>query len=185
MAAAGLFSVDTFMSKLDGKGSLARRNKFFVEITPPGSLQSNYTAGSIEFLVKTATFPGRTFGTANYRHAGKYSLEVPYEVTEDMVTLGFVGTNDLSARKFWYNWLEHIQSIKKYNMTYYKNFIGTVTIKTYKEHSDPSNDPPSHIVKLMEAWPKAMSAIELGWENAEEVDFTVDIGYSYWETNAN
>tara|TARA_B100000029_G_scaffold339340_1_gene331534 strand:+ start:281 stop:841 length:561 start_codon:yes stop_codon:yes gene_type:complete len=182
---ASHFSIDTFMSKLDNKGSLARRNRFTVEIIPPSRLRTNYPAGSIEFLVKTATFPGRSFGTADFRHAGKYRLEVPYEVTEEAVSLTFLGTGDWAARKFWYNWSEHIQSIKSYNMSYYKDFIGTITIKTYKDHEDPKNDPPSHVVKLMEAWPKAISAIELGWENAEEVDFTVDIGYSYWETNAN
>jgi hypothetical protein len=33
------FAVSEFMSKVDSKGSLARRNRFTVEITPPNSLQ--------------------------------------------------------------------------------------------------------------------------------------------------
>ena len=38
--AASIFAVSDFMSKLDNKGSYAKRNRFTVEITKPISLAS-------------------------------------------------------------------------------------------------------------------------------------------------
>jgi len=174
------FEVSEFLSKIDAKGSLARRNRFSVEITPPDSLVSDVNSADIEFLIKTVSFPSRSFGTSNYRYGGKFGLEVPYEMTEEPVAITFQGTNDWSARKFWYDWLEHIQSINSYNMQYYKSYIGTVKISVYNETQEVATHP-THKVALMEAWPKTISSIDLGWENSELVDFSVDITYSWWE----
>jgi hypothetical protein len=101
-------------------------------------------------------------------------------MTEEPVAITFQGTNDWSARKFWYDWLEHIQSINSYNMQYYKNFIGTVKISVYDETQQNASQP-RHKVCLHEAWPKTISAITLGWDNSELVDFEIDIVYSWWE----
>ena len=106
-------------------------------------------------------------------------LEIPYEVTEEPVSITFLGTNDWKARKFWYDWHEHIQANGSWNMRYYKDFIGTVSISVYNEDSQTAGTP-THKVVLHECWPKTIGAIELGWESGELVDFTVDVGYSWW-----
>ena len=54
-----------------------------------------------------------------------------------------------------------------------------VKISVYNE-TEQDTTSPTHQVTLHEAWPKTISAIELGWESAELVDFTIDIGYSWW-----
>ena len=69
-------------------------------------------------------------------------------------------------------------------MTYYKKFIGTITISVYDEEEIDAMTP-RHKVKLHECWPKTIGAIELGWESAEVVDFTVDIAYSWWTQDQN
>ena len=173
------FAITDFMSKLDALGSYAKRNRFTVEIIPPDSLKTTVQASTIEFLVKAITFPARSFGSTVYRSGGKFGLEVPYEVTEENVSITFLGTNDWQARQFWYDWHEHIQSNSSYNMQYYSKFIGTVTISCYNEEKDEAKSP-SHKVTLHECWPKTIGAIELGWESGELVDFTVDVGYSWW-----
>ena len=173
------FAITDFMAKLDGLGSYAKRNRFTVEIIPPATLVTSVPVASIEFLVKSISLPSRSFGSTTYRSGGKFGLEVPYEVTEEPVTINFLGTNDWTARKFWYDWHEHIQSNSSYNMQYYKSFIGTVTISCYNEEEQQATQP-THKVTLHECWPKTIGAIELGWESGELVDFTVDIGYSWW-----
>ena len=174
------FAISNFMSKVDNLGSYAKRNRFTVEIVPPDSLKTTVQAATIEFLVKAISFPGRSFGSTTYRSGGKYGLEVPYEVTEEPVAITFLGTNDWSPRTFWYDWFEHIQSTDSYNMQYYKEYVGTITISVYNETSAKAENP-THKVKLFECWPKTLSAIELGWESAEVIDFSVDIAYSWWE----
>ena len=173
------FEVSEFMAKIDAKGSLAKRNRFSVEIKPPNTLVSDVNPADIEFLIKTVQFPGRSFGTANYRYGGKFGLEVPYEMTEEPIDFTFLGTNDWSARSFWNDWISHIQSTNSYNMNYYREFIGTVKISVYNE-TEQDTTSPTHQVTLHEAWPKTISAIELGWESTELVDFEVDVAYSWW-----
>ena len=173
------FAISDFMSKVDNLGSYAKRNRFTVQIIEPDSLVTDVPASQIEFLIKAVSFPSRSFGSTTYRRGGKFGLEVPYEVTEENVTITFLGTNDWKARKFWYDWHEHIQSNSSYNMTYYSKFIGTITISVYSEESKEATSP-THKVTLHECWPKTISAIELGWESGELVDFTIDINYSWW-----
>ena len=174
------FAITDFMSKLDNLGGYAKRNRFTVQIIAPETLNSEVPASQIEFLVKAISFPGRSFGSTTFRSGGKYGLEVPYEVTEEPVGITFLGTNDWSPRTFWYDWFEHIQSTDSYNMQYYKEYVGTITISVYNETSAKAENP-THKVKLFECWPKTLSAIELGWESAEVIDFSVDIAYSWWE----
>jgi hypothetical protein len=179
MAGPARFAISDFMSKVDGLGSYAKRNRFTVEIIPPGLLNTNVQVADIEFLIKSVSLPSRSFGTTTYRSGGKFSLEVPYEMTEEPISITFLGTNDWSARKFWYDWIDHIQSVDSYNMQYYKDFIGTVTISVYDEESQNA-DSPTHKVTLHEAWPKTISGIDLGWESSELVDFSIDIVYNWW-----
>ena len=177
------FAITDFMAKLDGLGSYAKRNRFTVQIIPPETLVSEVQASDIEFLIKAVSFPSRTFGSTVYRSGGKFGLEVPYEVTEEDVSIVFLGTNDWKARKFWYDWHEYIQSNSSYNMQYYNKFIGTIAISVYNEESQVAggtSGSPTHKVTLHECWPKTIGAIELGWESGELVDFTVDIAYSWW-----
>ena len=66
-------------------------------------------------------------------------------------------------------------------MEYYEKFVGTVVISHYRDdESDINPTKAAYQVTLHEAWPKGMSAIEVGWENAEFQDFDIDIQYSWW-----
>ncbi len=175
------FSIDEFMARVDNLGGPAKRNKFSVEVHPPKSMQKRQLADEIEFLAMNVSLPAKTLAMTEYRYGGKFSLSVPYEVTLEPVTIKVMNTNDQSPRIFWNQWFNHIQNFDTYNMQYYEKFVGTVAIHMYlddEEAVDPSKS--SHHVTLHEAFPKGMSAIEVGWENSEFQDFDVDIQYSWW-----
>ena len=175
------FDVTNFMSKVNNLKGIARKDRFSVEITPPTSLISDVEASTISFLAKTVSFPAKSFGSTTYRSGGRFGLEVPYETTTEPVSLTMLNTNDHTPRKFWNNWFEHIQSMDSYNMQYYKKFIGTIKISCYDEKEPhPNPQRASYQVTLHEAWPKTISAIELGWENSDLADFDIDIAYSWW-----
>ena len=92
-----------------------------------------------------------------------------------------MNTGNHAPRIFWNDWFGHIQNTTTYNMQYYEKFIGTVVISHYlddEEAIDPSK--ASYQVTLHEAYPKGMSAIEVGWESTEFQDFDVDMQYSWW-----
>ena len=179
------FSIDSFMSRVDNLGGPAKRNKFSVEVTPPTSMRTSVTADSINFLAKAVAFPAKTLAMTEYRYGGKFSLSVPYETTLEPVTINVMNTNDQSPRIFWNQWFNHIQNFTTYNMEYFEKFVGTVSLHMYLddvEFLDPSKS--SYHVTLHEAYPKGMSAIEVGWENTEFQDFDIDIQYSWWTASS-
>ena len=178
------FTIHQFMSKVENLGGIARKNRFSVEITPPRSLNSEVESGTINFLAKTVSFPARTLGTTTYRSGGRFALTVPYETTYEPVGITMLNTNNQAPRIFWTDWLEHIQGMNSYNMQYYKKFIGTVKIMNFSEDQVFQEAPSANYeVTLHEAYPKGMSAIEVGWENAELQDFEIDMQYSWWEAS--
>ena len=178
------FSVNEFMSKADNLGSLARKNKFSVEIIAPKALTGSpqraqkisgtVKADTIEFLVSAASLPGKSYSTTTHRMYG-FGLEVPYEAQYEPVQLTFHNTNDYSPRTFFEDWMANIARIQSYNMHYYKDFISTVKIHAYDD-----NNIKRYSCELVESYPKSMSAIEVGWDGVEVQTFTVDIMYSWW-----
>ena len=179
------FSIDNFMSRVDNLGGPAKRNKFSVEVTPPLTMSTSVTADSINFLAKAVSFPAKTLAMTEYRYGGKFSLSVPYEITLEPVTINVMNTGNQAPRIFWNQWFNHIQNFETYNMQYYEKFVGTVSLHMYlddQEAIDPSKS--SYHVTLHEAFPKGMSAIEVGWENTEFQDFDVDIQYSWWTASS-
>ena len=175
------FSIDEFMARVDNLGGPVKSNKFSVEVTPPISMRSQVTADTINFLAMNVSLPGKTLATTEYRYGGQFSLSVPYEITLEPVTIKVMNTGNHTPRIFWNDWFNHIHNFTTYNMEYYEKFVGTVSLHMYlddQETIDPSNS--SYHVTLHEAFPKGMSAIEVGWENTEFQDFDIDIQYSWW-----
>jgi len=182
-----MFLPSEFMAKVDNLGSLARKHKFTIQIIEPSALlnaRSEYgTGGSvsgsvnpskIEFLASAASLPGKSFATTTHRMYG-FGLDVPYEASYEPVQLTFMNTNDYSPRTFFEDWMANIARIKSYNMHYYNDFISTVNISAYDDLDDKKYE-----CKLIESWPKSMSAIEMGWDGQDVQTFTVDIQYSWW-----
>ena len=179
--AARDFSVSNFMARVDALGGPVKKNRFSVEVTPPTSMMSTITADTINFLAKAVSFPAKTLAGTEFRYAGKYQIKVPYETTYENVAITLLNTGNYAPRKFWDNWFNHIQNNNSKNMQYYDNFVGSVTISHYRdedENIDPSK--AAYQVTLHEAYPKTMSAIEVGWEAGEFQDFDIDIQYSWW-----
>ena len=179
--AARDFSVSNFMARVDGLGGPVRKNRFSVEVTPPTSMVSSITGTSVDFLAKAVSFPAKTLGGTEFRYAGKYSIKVPYETTYENVAITLLNTGNYSPRKFWNNWFNHIQNNNSKNMQYYDKFVGSVTISHYLDDEESINPTrAAHRVTLHNAWPITMNAIEMTWENAELMDFQIDLNYTYW-----
>ena len=183
------FLPSEFMQKTDNLGSLARKNKFTVEIISPKALTTGLSAhaqskaqavsGSvnpdkIEFLASAASLPGKSYSTTTHRMYG-FGLQVPYEAQYEPVQLTFLNTNDYSPRTFFEDWMANIARIGSYNMHYYNDFISTVKIHAYDD-----NNEKRYSCELVESYPKSLGAIEMSWDGTDVQTFTVDIMYSWW-----
>lgn len=184
---SGDFEPMRFMSKVENLGGIARKNRFAVEITPPSTLNSTVQAGTINFLAKTVSMPARSFGSTTYRSGGRFALDVPYETTYEPVGITMLNTADHAPRRFWSEWFDHIQGthgrVGSYNMQYYKKFTGSIKISYYREEDLLQIPGVGYEITLHDAWPKTLSAIELGWENSDLSEFDIDITYSRWTSS--
>ena len=169
-----------FFAKVDNKGSLAKANKFSVQVIPPTTMYSEVPRGSIDFLCHTAEFPGMTLASTEDR---LYGVEIakPYATTFEAVTLTFYVTNDFSTKIFFEDWMRHIQLPKSKNMRYYNDFIGSVEIYHYAEHIvTPAPGMHTYRTFLTEAWPITIQEHELNWESSEMMEIQVQISYRDW-----
>ena len=174
------FSPSDFMSSVEEMGGLSRRWKYSVSITPPNSLRSSVGVGKIDFLALTISMPGKTTATTEQMIYG-ISKTVPYNTTYEPVLLTMLNPNDWSTRKFWDEWLDHIQNPSSKNTSYYKSMIGQIEISHYDEETteiNPSN--AKYTVVLEEAWPERMGPYALGWENSDFGNFEISIRYKEW-----
>jgi len=174
------FSPNDFMTKMEEMGGLSRRWKYSVSITPPRSLNSTVGAGKIDFLALSVSMPEKALATTEQRIYG-INKTVPYETAYGTVLLTMMNPNDWSTRKFWDEWLDHIQNPGNKNMKYYKSMIGQIEISHYDETTtevNPSN--ARYTVVLNEAWPERISAYALGYENSDLGNFEISIRYKQW-----
>ena len=171
-----------FLSRVETLGGLAKNSRFTVSIVPPTTLAATVQAEAISFLCRTAEIPSVAFNTTEDR---VYGIEVlkPYGVTYEPITLSFYNTNDFSPRKFWEDWMNHIQPYHSRNMSYYDNMIGDIKIYHYSETAKkPNPGYQNYFAHLREAWPVSIQESELSWaeDEPDSATFDVQIQYKYW-----
>ena len=183
------FSPTDFLNRVGNLGGIAKNSKFTVSVVPPvtlgtarHSIGASIQAEAISFLCKSAEIPSVAFNTTEDR---VYGIEVlkPYGVTYEPITLGFYNTNDFSPRKFWENWMNHIQPDHSRNMTYYDNMIGDIKIYHYSADAlKPEPGYQNYFAHLREAWPVSIQESELSWaeDEPDSATFDVQIQYKYW-----
>ena len=174
------FSPTDFMSGAEAMGGLSRRWKYSLSITPPSSLSSSVGSGKIDFLALSVLMPSKQFSTTEQRIYG-INKTVPYETSYEPILLTMLNPNDWSTRKFWDEWLDHIQNPSSKNMRYYKSMIGQIEISHYDEETTKLNpNRARYTAVLTEAWPERISAYAMGYDNADLGNFEISIRYKQW-----
>ena len=174
------FSPSEFMSSVEAMGGLSKRNKYSLSITPPRSLSSSVGPGKIDFLALSVLLPSKQFSTTDQRIYG-INKTVPYETGYEPILLTMFNPQDWSTRKFWDEWLDHIQPPGSKNMRYYKSMIGQIEISHYDEETTfISPSQARYTAVLEEAWPERISAYALGYENGDFGNFEISIRYKQW-----
>ena len=177
------FSVTSFLSKAETLGSLARKNKFSIQLIPPRA--TRLSTGKIDFLCKKATLPARTSATTEHRMYG-YALSVPYETTYENVTLSFHEVNNFEVRKFFETWMEYINPQDTYNINYYDKYKSEIKIYVYDDViSEPDPSRAIYSVTLMDAYPATLSSVDMDWGVMDFLVFDVDISYVQWRSSAS
>jgi len=203
--------IDTLKSTIGKRGGLARANRFAIYITHPkmkgsmgtgllntdiGGLISNaagsYLSGGSKMdpmafvndprdmflLCESVQLPGKRIATMESFVTHK-AIKKPYSYMVDEVTFSFILTNDYYARKYFDQWQQMVIDQESLKVNYKNDYVTDVTL----QQLTPSNDiVPAYSIKLKNAFPIAVNAIELS--NAAENSLllcSVTLSFDDWQ----
>jgi len=123
-------------------------------------------------LCQSCTLPGKLISTVESGHNHHLSKK-PYSAATDEVTMSFLLTNDYYVKKYFDMWQEMIidTSHEHYKAMYKRDYVSDVTIQQLSTGNDIV---PGYSIKLMNAYPIQVGAVELnnGSEGLLEVTVT-------------
>lgn len=190
-------SIDNLKSVIRKKGGIAPSNRFNVIFTPPSlslinldvqSIAASLLSGGfsasnlindprdISVLCQEVSIPGRnisTFDHQDYQQSNKF----PYTVIDSEVTMSFLLTNDYHMRKMFDNWMSGIYNVNTHRIGLKEKYAVDVVI----QHLNQQNIP-IYGVKLLKAFPTAVSAIALSQEEVSVVKMEVTWAYDKFKS---
>ena len=199
-------TLDSLKGLVSSKLGVARTNQFLVELPTDfaggGSLLSRITSlvasgslggGDMNILCSAVSLPGRQVLTRDRRIGMEYQ-KVAYGYAVEEVTMQFYVLNDYGIKKYfdtWYNsTLDDVQNIARYKNEYVRDIkihqlrkpiinkqfdIGPVNIDVGIGQGTP------YSVKLLDAFPTTVNAIELNNELDGLVQINVQFSYTNWQ----
>ena len=177
-------NIDTIKSTINRRGGVARGNRFAVYVSHPSkginsllnfnpaTLLSNLISGDgvnigdfisdprdMFLLCQTVSMPGKRILTMEATH-NHHMAKKPYSAATDEVSMTFLLTNDYYIKKYFDVWQEMIidTSREHYKAFYKRDYCKDVIIQQLSQSNDMV---PGYTVKLENAYPIAISAVEL------------------------
>ena len=167
--------LNEFISKVKSTG-LAKTNRYKVNITPPIMMRSLMASNRlISLFCEETALPGLKIATTEHNVMGEHR-QFPYMKNYDNVSMSFYIDNNFEVKGFFDNWLKCISDDSNKITSYYSDYISpTVEINVLPMGSEMS----THTVILHEAYPKAISNIELSASSRDVVKVTISMNYKY------
>mgnify|MGYP000052900934 CR=1 FL=1 len=198
-------SIDSMKSTINRRGGIARANRFGVYITHPArsmnsllnfnpaTLLSNLISGDgvnvadfiqdprdMFILCRNVTLPGKRISTTEATHNHHMSKK-PYSAIADEVTMTFMLTNDYYIKKYFDMWQEMIVDTRgQHYKTFYKDEYCTDVI--IQQLSTGNDVVPGHTVKLENAYPIQVGAIELSSEGTGLMEIAITFEYDNYRS---
>jgi hypothetical protein len=167
---------------------IARPNRFWVSIGDPSNDIAKFGSDnaitltpwtqSNEFLVKTASLPGRTIGNIELNWQGmKYNIAG--DPTFEDITFTFINNYEFNLRKFFEQWIEKAASMADNERSQPGTYKSDVI--TMQQLGRTQSDVLA-TYKLIGAYPTSIAAIDLSMDNSDQTEeVSVTIKYDYFE----
>ena len=185
--------IDKFLA-LFNRGGQAMANRYVVEFVLPkgiprvqgvnadstsGTIQAfqrQYNGlGGVNILCHSATMPQRSLLVHEYRQMNA-PYKVPYSQSYDPVSFVFYGDAQLTARRFFDVWQQAVINVKNNTLNFYDEYKSDIIIKQLDREGNVT-----YAVKLYEAYPMSVTAVEYAYSNNTIQNISVNITYKYWE----
>lgn len=164
-------SISAFQANM---GNLARPNLFKVHIFTNGvkSPSMDFKKGLV-MKCHTASIPGLTIATTDNDSVYR---GVAYQKLYEDISLSFYCGEEMKELQFFQDWMKLMVKPKNNRVGYYNDYIGNIDIIKLDRQQKPAMT--THII---EAFPKGISAMELGYgSNNEVMSVTVNFTYRYY-----
>ena len=160
------------------KNGLMRTARYTVEMGRPEIMSrfnySSIDAETIAILCDQVQVPGLNYSTTANLSYGE-TREIPYTRLYDNITMSFYVDNDMLTKKYFDDWLLSIQNPVTRTFNYYNQYTTDIIIKV----EDLNNESP-YAVKLVECYPKNISAISLDYSTRDVMKLSLTMAYKYW-----
>ena len=155
--------INRMMSQVKRSNLFSRPYLYYVTITPPPKLLGGYSKQirEISLNCETVSIPGQTIATKEHKTYG-LKREFAYEKLLEPINMSFYLSDNLQEFHMLKKWQELMWDQGR--MGYYTDYIGTIIIHQCSNIVKPEGDDLKVMleVKLIEAYPKTLSSLELG-----------------------
>lgn len=163
-------ALSQFISEVKTRG-MARNNRYLVEI--PLNEDGSRIAS---LFCESVALPGLNLATTQQRVYGE-QREIPYERMFEPVSFTFYVDSGMVIKKAFDDWMGQIIDPLTRAQAYYNNYIREVKIKVFNV-----DDTSPYAIKLYEAYPKTVQAIQLDANGKDIMKLTVTMIYHYWQS---
>jgi len=161
--------LNSFISKVKQDG-LARTNRYTVLFT---GFTTNRSRDAM-MMCDQVQLPGTNFNTADMRTFGEIR-KAPYERLYEDVNMSFYVDTSMTVKSFFDDWMTYIQDPMTRNFGYYDDYTADIII----EVQDLKNQS-RYGVKLYEAFPKSIGAIQMDYAGKDIMKLSVNFAYKYY-----
>ena len=180
----GYSVINEFLSLFLNKDGFSKSARYEVVIGLPkaatataGELLTTETARKVSYHAETIAFPGRNLEIKEDLSTYGPTREVVSGSSYEDLSATFYVASDHREKKFFSEWQNSAHSNEDFNARYYYDYVGSVDIYQLDEE-----DRRRLGIRLMEAFPKTIGAIDMGYANANQINkMSVSFSYRYWE----
>ena len=186
-------SINSFTSALNKAKLGARPNLFQVEIANPDLV--GMAGEEFRFMCQSGQIPSSTIGVIEVPYMGR-TLKIPGNRTFEEWTTTITNTETWASRVAIEDWMAKMNGHAA-NVTAYDSLTNMTTDLTVTHFgsggaegelqgetmfgTQEQNAPIIAQYKLVQAWPSALSAIDLAWDSNDTLEtFDITWQYQYW-----
>jgi len=175
-------SINTMLSNVKKSDLFSRPCLYKVFIHPPKQLFGQYPIQGIQLNCEAVSIPGHVIATKEHKTYG-LKREYAYEKLYEMVAMSFYMSDKMHEFNFFNAWLNSMYNNGR--VSYYDDYKGTIEIfqlsGKVERTKDPNDDEDLTImmsVKLIDAYPKTISALALGHSLVNTIQ-KMSVGITY------
>jgi hypothetical protein len=159
---------------------LARANRFDVFVPIPLVLLPYFkSTRTLKFRCESAQLPGKSFATIEQKFGSAPVEKFPYMTNYQDIDLTFLIDDDMQQKLLFDGWMNYISPVYNFNFRYKSDYTTAITINQY----DVQNEL-TYSVNLYDAYPIAMSQMDLNWNNDGIHKLVITFAYTNWQNNS-